>query len=284
MQRCTCRTGSCIPRSWQASARELEFDDDARVRFDHFTVDGKLERDADDFLLRFADLQLTRGARLERSPGITARISVEPGTTRIARTTLSAERVPFMAAEFITQLLAPQLADRVIEFPGGWVPTGGELRAVRFDSRPENRRAGISPRRLPAATSSAATITPASASWPHSCNSNAGDLALDFDPANTVNVRVPGAREPRALNLEGRLVVVNAGDTVGAVRRAFRRSSAGATLAAEGEWNDDQPLALTVSNVDRALLLDGWALLARDAAAPERAERYRAGRGGRRQH
>ena len=39
--------------TWQASAREIEFDDDARTRFDHFTVSGKLERDADDFLLQF---------------------------------------------------------------------------------------------------------------------------------------------------------------------------------------------------------------------------------------
>src|SRR6188768_1257696 len=36
--------------SWQASARELEFADDARTRFDHLTVSGKLERSADDFL------------------------------------------------------------------------------------------------------------------------------------------------------------------------------------------------------------------------------------------
>ena len=254
--------------SWQASAREIEFDDDARVRFDHFTVDGKLERDADDFLLRFADLQITRGSRLERSPGITARISVEPGTTRIARTTLSAERVPFMAAEFITQLLAPQLADRVIELPGGWVPTSGELRAVRFDSGQKTGEWDFS-----------AQITGGDFERRHDharisqlaakLQLNAGDLALEFDPANAVNIRVPGAREPRALNLEGRLAVVNGGDP--SVRfEGFSARSAGATLAAEGAWNEDQPLALTVSNVDRALLLDGWTLLADDAAVPER--------------
>src|SRR6187397_1913875 len=82
---------------WQASARELEIGDDPRARFDHFTVNGKLERDAGDFVLRFADLQLTRGAQLQRAPALIARLQIEPGTTRIARTTVSADRVPFMA-------------------------------------------------------------------------------------------------------------------------------------------------------------------------------------------
>ena len=53
------------------------------------------------------------------------------------------------------------------------------------------------------------------------------------------------------------------------------RSDAG-TLAAQGEWNgelDDaatraRTLVLTVSNLDRALLLDGWVMLAADAATP----------------
>ena len=49
----------------------------------------QLERDADDFLLRFADLQVTRAAHLERAPNLSARIRLEPGTTRIARTTVS---------------------------------------------------------------------------------------------------------------------------------------------------------------------------------------------------
>jgi hypothetical protein len=256
--------------SWQASAREIEFDD-ARVRFDHFTVSGKLERDADDFLLRFADLQLTRGARLERAPRMTARVSVDPGTTRIARTTLSAERVPFMAVELITHLLAPQLADRLVEFPGGWVPMGGELRAVRFDS-------GQKMGQKMSDWSFNAQVTGGDLERVHdharinqvaaTLQLDAGHLALDFDPANAVNVRIPGAHDPRVLNLDGRLMVVNAAQT--AVRfENFSASGAGSTLAAEGEWNDDQWMALTVSNVDRAWLLDGWTLLAPEVVAPQ---------------
>ena len=62
------QSGLVASASWQASARELEIGDDPRARFDHFTVNGKLERDAGDFVLHFADLQLTRDARLERAP------------------------------------------------------------------------------------------------------------------------------------------------------------------------------------------------------------------------
>ena len=62
------QAGLVSSASWQASARELEIGDDPRARFDHFTVNGKLERDAGDFVLQFADLQLTRDARLERAP------------------------------------------------------------------------------------------------------------------------------------------------------------------------------------------------------------------------
>ena len=87
-RRCKLQAGLVSSASWQASARELEIGDDPRARFDHFTVNGKLERDAGDFVLQFADLQLTRDARLERAPKLIARLSVEPGTTRIARTTL----------------------------------------------------------------------------------------------------------------------------------------------------------------------------------------------------
>ena len=260
--------------SWQASARELQFPDEARTRFDHLTVSGKLERDTDDFLLQFADLQLTRGARLERAPNVSARVSVEPGTTHIARTTLSAERLPFMAAELMTRLFAPQLEGRAIAFPGGWTPTGGELRSVHFDSR---LKAG--------GWSLDAKITGADlertidhARMDHVAahlKLNAGGLALTFDPANIMKLRVPGAQEPRALNLGGRLLALNAADTTVRFEDFTMRSDTG-TLAAQGEWNgalDDaaarsRALVLTVSNLDRALLLDGWAMLAHDAATP----------------
>ena len=37
-----------------------------------------------------------------------------------------------MAAEFMAGLLAPQLADRVPDFPADWTPTAGELRGAAF--------------------------------------------------------------------------------------------------------------------------------------------------------
>ncbi|HEY6125546.1 MAG TPA: hypothetical protein VIV63_12915, partial [Steroidobacteraceae bacterium] len=254
---------------WQASARELEFDDE-RARFDHFTVSGKLERDADDFLLQFADLQITRGARLERAPRLSARISIEPGTTRIARTTLRSERVPFMAAEFITRLLAPQAAHRISEFPGGWVPTGGELRTVRFDSGPKSGQdfaawtfnAQIAGGDLERARDHARVSGVAAM-----LRLSKGEVAFDFDPANAVNVRAPGELPPRALNLGGRLVMLSTGDAV-ARFETFSARSADSSLALDGQWNEGQPLAVTVSNIDRAMVLDGWRLFANDAAAP----------------
>ena len=104
------------------------------VRFDHLAFTGSLERDAQDVLLSFNDLQFTRGARLERAPQLSARVVFEPRSLRIARTTVQGEHVPFMAAEFIAGLLAPQLDNGMPALPGGWAPTAGELRALRFDS------------------------------------------------------------------------------------------------------------------------------------------------------
>ena len=260
--------------SWQASARELEFADDARTRFDHLAVSGKLERRADEFLLKFADLQLTRGARLERAPGVSARVSVEPGTTRIARTTLTADRVPFMAAEFMTRLLAPQLEDRIVAFPGGWTATGGELRRVKFDSRSNGIGWSLSADVTGADLDRSADHSHVGQLAAH-LQLRAGELALTFDPLHTMNVRVAGAPEPRSLNLGGRLEAMTSAEPT--VRfENFTMRSASAMVEAQGEWNGElndaaaraKTLTLIVSNLDRALLLDGWAMLARDAAAP----------------
>ncbi|HEU4781266.1 MAG TPA: DUF3971 domain-containing protein [Steroidobacteraceae bacterium] len=248
--------------TWQASAREIEFDDDAHTRFDHFTVNGKLERNAGDFLLQFADLQLTRGARLERAPKLSARVTVTSGTTHIERTTLAAERMPFMAAEFLTRLLAPQLEGQIIGVPGDWVPTGGELRAVRFDS---GRKPGDwnFEAELTGADVERTTDRTRISSLAASLQIGARGLSIEFDPATTASVRTAGAHVPRSLNLGGRLMLLN---PAAAVRfEDFTVRSDTSTLAARGEWNGEQSLALTVTNIDRALLLDGWSLLGRDA-------------------
>lgn len=251
--------------SWQASARELEFPDDAHTRFDHMTVSGKLARDTGDFVLQFANLQLTRGARLERAPALAARIAVGPGTTRIERMTLSAERVPFMAAEFMSRLFAPQFRGSVAEIPGGWIATGGELRTVRFDSGQSKDDWSFSAQVIGADVGRTADHSRISQLAGH-VRIDAKELALEFDPVNTSNVRAPGAHESRAWNLGGRLVVANHST---AVRfDDFTLRSDASTLGASGEWNGEKPLALTVANLDRALLLEGWQVLGGEATPP----------------
>ena len=105
--------------SWQASARELEFGDDARARFDHLTVNGKLERDAGDFLLRFA----RPAAHARRAPGA---CSATDGAAQ-RRPRYHPHRAHHVAApsachswprNSCSQLLAPQLEDRVARIAG----------------------------------------------------------------------------------------------------------------------------------------------------------------------
>jgi uncharacterized protein YhdP len=257
--------------TWQASARELEFNGDARTQFDHLTVSGKLARDADDFLLSFADLQVTRGARLERAPHMEARITLDPGTTRIARTRFSAERVPFMAAEIMGHVFAP--AFRANGFAGGWTPTGGELHAVRFDSHPghEGWTLGARLTDVELARGDEARVNQLAAQL----QLDAQGFALTFDPANPLSLRVTHASEPRVLSLGGRLTVRSADRGV-QFDEVTMRADAG-TLTAQGQWPGDSKdasgrgstLALTVSNLDRATLRDGWALLAPDVPTPE---------------
>ena len=128
---CPARMGGVSTATWQANARELVVD--GGRRFDHLTANGSLSRDADDVLLDLTDLQLTRGARLERAPVLRARLRLDHDL-KIARTTVHADRIPFMAAEFVASLLAPQTSRAFPGMPGGWMPTAGELRDVEFDS------------------------------------------------------------------------------------------------------------------------------------------------------
>ncbi len=108
------------------------------TRFDHVTVNGTLARAADDVLLDFTDLQLTRGARLERAPALHARLELEPDL-KIARTTVRAERIPFMAAEFVAGLLAPQTRAGVSR-GARWLGADGRRaarRALRLGRAPD---------------------------------------------------------------------------------------------------------------------------------------------------
>jgi hypothetical protein len=257
----TVHAGLVSSASWQASVRELEIGDDPRARFDHFTVNGKLHRDAGDFVLQFSDLQLTRDSRLERAPKLIARLSVEPGTTRIARTTLTAERVPFMAAEFMAGLLASQLADRVPVFPADWNPTAGELRALRFDSRGSTFSAQLSGAELVRASDHLRVSNLAA-----QVQYDEKELRVSFAPDVTTSLRIAGDENPRAFNLGGQLVASNTSDDIGF--EAFDARSGAMSLTAQGEWGGGRPLILTVTNLDRAQLRDAWNLLAHEAELP----------------
>ncbi len=248
---------------WQASARELEIGDDPHARFDHFTVNGKMARNAGDFLLHFADLQLTRGARLERAPKMSARLTIEPGTTRIARTRLTAERVPFMAAEFFAGLFAPQLDGRAPAFAAGWTPTAGELRGLKFDSRDSTFSANLTGAELlrPEDDSRVADLAAR-------LQYNASELRVTFDPLVTATLRIAGGGEPRPLKLGGQLVVRHSADAAGLRFEAFDAQSGESSLTAQGPWSDEEPLMLSVAHVDRALMQDGWTLLAPDLQVP----------------
>ena len=117
-------------------------DGDEHRRFDHVSLNGTLAREGHELLLDFTDLQLTRGARLERAPALHVRVAMLAGTTQIERSTLRAERLPFMAAELIAAMLPSQPGESLAGISNGWRPTAGELRDVTFDSGERCRRSG----------------------------------------------------------------------------------------------------------------------------------------------
>jgi len=257
---------------WQASARELELNND-HARFDHLTVSGTLARDADDLLLNFTDLQLTRGARLERAPNVSARLTFAPGSTRVARTTVRADRLPFMAAEFIASVLAPQLETALPAAPGGWTPAAGELHALRFDSglRLKSPDAWTFSAQLSGADlardSDGARISQLVAR----VRFDAHQLELIFDPATAATLHL-NAMEPRPLVLAGHLAMTTNAPVPSWRCTDFSLRSNDSTLSADGTWGDESnaasPLAVRVANLDRTLLSDAWTLLAAGAAPP----------------
>lgn len=271
-------SGRIESATWQASARGLELDarddpDDyqANTRFDHVSLTGKLSRDARDVLLEFDDLQFTRGARLERAPNLSARLALDPQSLRIARTTVRGERVPFMAAEFIAGLLAPQLANGMPSLPGDWAPTAGELRALEFDSGDRLARDRADPRRAARDewTFSAELVGTAitrAADRATLSNINAKlrldkqGLALDFDPAQAAVVKTGTDAEPRTINVGGTLTYSSDPQSPRWRLADFALSSGESTLQARGEWNsaEPQPLTLELEHVDRELLRDAW--------------------------
>jgi hypothetical protein len=261
--------GRVASATWEANARELVVN--GGTRFDHLTVNGRLARDADDVLLDLTDLQLTRGARLERAPVLKARLRLDQDL-KIARTTLRAERIPFMAAEFVASLLAPQ-ARTFPQLPGGWAPTAGELRDLEFDSGARRSAADawqLSARIVQAELtrgSDHATLGPLAAQL----HRDGHESTLTFDATTPASLRLSPVHEPRELRIEGTLASLSrdAAWRLENLSVAHGRSR----VAADGEWSPGakpaSALNVTLANVERPLLLELWAAVARDPAVPE---------------
>jgi len=264
------KNGRVSSATWQANARELVVNEGPR--FDHLTANGTLSRDADDVLLDLTDLQLTRGARLERAPILRARLRMDPDL-KVARTTVHADRMPFMAAEFVASLLAQQASQAFPAMPADWMPTAGELRDVEFDSGA--RRAATDAWQLSARIMQAeltrstdhALLGPLAAR----VRRDAQGLSVVFDAASPAKLRLTATQAPRALKIEGALGWV---PRDGAWRfENFSVSDGESRLGVEGEWgagaSGGTPLRVAVAKVDHALLRDLWAAVARDPALPE---------------
>lgn len=254
------RQGRIHEGSWQLSARELRLPGGAR--FDHFTVQGRLSRAPDGFAVELTDLQLTRGARLERAPRISLQVGLAPGTLQPAGITARAERVPFMAAQFIAGALAP----RFTVAPGledtGWAATAGELHDVRFDSRT----------RAFAARASGAELTRAS-DGARLANLSAG-IAILGEESRIAFDDVPGAQwwigaaEPRPVQFAG---AVTFRPDAAVEFTALHLQSEQAAVRADGPWGADRarrrPLVVELARIDHALLGDLWSLLALEPPA-----------------
>jgi uncharacterized protein YhdP len=255
--------------SWQASARELTMDDDG-PRFDHLTVNGKLTRDGADLLLDLTDLQLTRGARLERAPNLAARLTLDPATLHIARTRVHAERLPFMGAELVSGLLAPQLSAALPASSSDWAPTTGELHDLEFDSgeRRKSPDAWTFSARMNNVELTRATDNARLSQLAALVHFDARELTLDFDPRAPAALRIGHVEDPRPVLLGGRLTVAHATSTLRLEELSLR--SGASSIEASGAWDGSanaRPLALEVANVDRALLADAWTLF--DATTSE---------------
>ncbi|MBC8027662.1 MAG: hypothetical protein H7Y89_16835, partial [Steroidobacteraceae bacterium] len=265
------RDGRVSAGSWRASARELLLTQSG-ARFDHVSFKGKLGRDRqsrgeEDVLLDVTDLQITRGERLERAPKLAARIAFAPGTTRIARTRVDAERVPFMAGELLAGIFAPDLS------PAGsdWQPIAGQLRDLRFESRGNGDRWSFTAR-IEGADFVRATDRARLTQVGARVVLDPRALELRFDPQAQPLLRMDWESASRALTFDGAVAFDLDGNTAWRFEDFSVRSGA-TRLAVNGEWNaktsNAAPLDIEVAQVDRALLGDVWTLLAPGEETPD---------------
>jgi hypothetical protein len=267
--RLSLKTGRVASGEWQLSGREIELQNG--FRFDHFTVNGALSRAGDDVLLDFTDLQVTRGARLERTEKFSARLTLAPGSVRVAKVSAQSDRVPFMAAELIAGALAPAIHERLGSLPADWSPTAGELRSVSFDSRAATFSAQVSGAELTrAADRSRLTHLAARV------DIDPEVTRVSFEGADGVQLHLEGLAEPRALQLSGAFELRQDGMRPELQFASLRLRSGDSTVVADGPWSgaaNAPPLAVEVSRVDRATLGDAWQLLALDGEWPQLAGR-----------
>jgi hypothetical protein len=258
------RDGRVSGGSWQASARELMLTGSG-ARFDHLSFSGTLDREMmprgeADLLLDVTDLQVSRGDRLERAPKLAARISLAPGTTRVSHTRVDAERIPFMAAELLAGIFAPDFSTA----DSDWQPVAGQLRDLRFDSR-NGAGAWAFTARLEggdfARASDRARLTQVAAR----VELDSDSLELHFDPAAQTLLRMDDLREPRALTFDGAVAFNIDGNEAWRFENFSLRSGA-AHLAVTGDWSATAarpaPLDIEVAKVDREWLGDVWTLVA----------------------
>lgn len=261
------RKGLVYTAQAQASARELQVT--PGKGFDHFTVNAALRRARNDVLLEFNDLQVTRGARLERAPRLTARLVFAPGSVRVDQVTAQAERVPYMAAELISAAFALQLEPHLVGLPRDWSPRAGELRAVSFDSRHGSFHAQVSNTEL--VRNDGARVSQLAGSLALAD----GAIEFAFDPAQDVMASLPETPDARALRLGGSLVLRADADRPQWQFEKLEVSDGKGSLLADGGWGGARAaslLSIEAREVDRALLGDVAALLSLQNEVPRLAD------------
>jgi hypothetical protein len=251
--------------SWQASLRDLELPG-AGARFDHVSLNGRLTRDAGDVLLDFTDLQMARGARLERAPALSARLEIDSNSLRVVGSSVRAERLPFMAAQLAAGALAPHVEHASMALPDDWAATAGELRSVRFISAQQAWSFDAQAGGLELQRASDLSRLSQIAARVHM---NERELTVQFDHAAEVMLR-RGAEPPRALTLSGQLARLPG--TAGWQFDEFAIASGAGSAVAQGRWageaSSTAALAVELHAVDHAFLAATWDLLAVGATRP----------------
>jgi len=263
------RDGRVESGSWQASAREVQVNGETGARFDHLTANGRLTREAGDVRLEFTDLQFTRGAQLERARGLEARLQMPADAVRVERYSVAAERVPFLAAQFLSGLVQAQ-GTVWPEASAGWTPVAGELGDVRFDSgvRGEWTLSARLARGEALRSADQARVA-----------GIAGDLRRDargysvrFDPTHAVIVELSPGSAARTLALSGSVALSPRGGQAEWEFEDFNATSGASALKVAGRWQPGpgraRTLELELTQLDRAVIEDARQLLALSTPAP----------------